>query len=119
MPEDKVLIVDDDKYIRKMCQFTLQQIGLMTDTAESAEEALELIEKTKYPVILLDNILPGMSGVELLQKIKATAPETKVIMYSGESTLQFETESVKNGADAFIAKPFAPQKLKEVIQQAL
>ena len=79
----KMLIVDDEKDAREFLGRLLTRKGYAVKDAASGEEALEIIKKEDFDVVLLDVVLPGMSGVEVLQKIKELKPETKIILITG------------------------------------
>jgi putative two-component system response regulator len=101
----KVLVVDDEKAIRRTFSAFLCAAGYEVDTAENADEAETLFLAKGFDVILTDIILPGLNGVSLLAKIKAAAPQTLVIMMTGEPTAETAATSLRNGAVDYLFKP--------------
>ncbi|MDD5594800.1 MAG: response regulator [Candidatus Omnitrophica bacterium] len=79
----KVLVVDDEAAVRDLFADLLKEEKCMVKTASSAEEALDLVSKEDFEVVLLDIKLPGMNGIEALKKIKAEKPKTIVVMITG------------------------------------
>lgn len=103
----KILIVDDDYEIADIIKTHLNWKGFKhIDTCKSAREAISLIEKNKYTLVLSDVKMPEMSGVELLKRIKVTQPEAIVIMITGQSNLSDVVHCQIYGALDFIFKPF-------------
>ncbi|MBW1902009.1 MAG: response regulator [Deltaproteobacteria bacterium] len=115
----KVLVIDDEKRIRNGCQKTLKLEGFEVATIESGTLGLEIIEKEHFDIILLDLMMPGLSGMEVLARVKALHPETIVIVISGYATLEHAIEAMKKGAFDFIAKPFSPEELRSVVSKAI
>lgn len=114
-----VLIVDDEKRVRQVCTQMLGQEGFDVAQAENAEVGLEKIDQRHYDIILLDLLMPGMSGLEALVHIRARHPDTVVIVITGYATLDHAVEAMKNGAFDFLSKPFSPQDLRLVITKAI
>lgn len=125
----KVLVVDDEAGMRsgvarvlKECSINLPE--MKTDVrftvieAESAEHGLELIETQKPEILLLDYKLPGMTGLELLAKLMDKKIDTLTIMMTAYASLETAIEATKNGAYDFLAKPFSPVELKNIIKKA-
>jgi PAS domain S-box-containing protein len=115
----RVLIVDDEKRIRSGCVTMLPAEGFPAVAAETAEAALELIGREHFDIILLDLMMPGMSGLEALARLRARHPDTVVIVITGYATLEYSIEAMKKGAFDFIPKPFAPEDLRRVVYKAV
>jgi two-component system, OmpR family, phosphate regulon sensor histidine kinase PhoR len=115
----KILVVDDEKRIRGGCVKMLVEDGLVATAADSAEAALAIIAKEHFDIILLDLMMPGMSGLEALIQLRARHPDTVVIVITGYATLEYSIEAMKKGAFDFIPKPFAPEDLRRVVQKAV
>ncbi|MBI3539571.1 MAG: sigma-54-dependent Fis family transcriptional regulator [Candidatus Eisenbacteria bacterium] len=113
-----VLVVDDDAAIRRQLRGVLEDEGHLVTEAGDAEQALELLEARRMDVVLLDIHLPGESGLDALVKIRELAPDTGVIMVSGESTLANAMRAGQRGAYDFIEKPPDPERLLAVLQEA-
>ena len=114
-----VLVVDDEKRIRDACYKMLTQEGFEVARAENGVTGLEMIEKDHFDIILLDLMMPGVSGFDVLEKVKSLHPDTVIIVITGYATLEHTIEAMKKGAFDFIPKPFSPQDLRIVITKAL
>lgn len=115
----KILVVDDEKRIRDSCHTVLTGEGYTVACAESGSQGLEMIAREHFDIILLDLMMPQMSGLDVLPDIKADHPDTVVIVITGYSTVEHSIEAMKAGAFDFIPKPFSPKKLKVVVSKAL
>jgi PAS domain S-box-containing protein len=115
----KILVVDDERRIRESCHTVLTGQGYTVASAESGSQGLEMIGREHFDIILLDLMMPQMSGLDALPDIKADHPDTVVIVITGYSTVEHSIEAMKAGAFDFIPKPFSPKKLKVVVSKAL
>ena len=102
----KLLIVDDEEQILSALDtfFKLREYDVAT--AQTGAEALERIQMEKFHVALLDINMPGMSGIELLKRIKDSRPTVQVIMMTAYTTIEKAIECVENGASDYLLKPF-------------
>jgi len=114
-----ILIVDDETNIRHSLQKVLEREGYSVRVAATAEEALELLKKRKFQVVLSDQKLPGMSGLDLLRKIKEMNPATEVVLITGYGTVETAVEAMKEGAYDFINKPFKRIMITKAVAKAL
>jgi two-component system, OmpR family, phosphate regulon sensor histidine kinase PhoR len=114
-----VLIVDDEDRIRHVCAKMLKQEGYDVAQGENADVGLEMIARRHFDIILLDLMMPGTSGLEALDRIRALHPDTVVIVITGYATLDHAVNAMKNGAFDFISKPFSPQDLRLVLTKAI
>ena len=103
--ENRVLVVDDEKIIVKGLKFSLEQEGWRVDCAYDGEEALELVGKNNYSIILLDLMLPKLSGTEVCQQIRETS-NVPIIMLTAKSDDMDKIMGLEYGADDYITKPF-------------
>ncbi len=115
----RVLVIDDEKRIRDGCQKTLTLEGFEVDTIESGTLGLEILETKHFDIILLDLMMPGLTGMEVLARVKVLHPETIVIVITGYATLEHAIEAMKKGAFDFIAKPFSTEELRSVVAKAV
>lgn len=115
----KILVVDDEKRIRDGCCKVLAMDGFRVAAAESGTISLEMIEKEYFDVVLLDLMMPTLSGFDVLARVKASHPETTIIVISGYATVEHSTEAMKKGAFDFIPKPFSPDQLRAVVSKAI
>lgn len=111
----KVLVVDDEKMIVKGLRFSLEQEGMEVDCAYDGEEALPLAEKNQYDVILLDVMLPKLSGFEVCQKIREFS-DVPVIMLTAKGDDMDKILGLEYGADDYITKPFNILEVKARIR---
>ena len=119
MHGDKILIVEDDASLRQVMQVQLHREGYEARTASTAEEAAELLQLDSYQLILTDLHLPGMSGIELLRKVRAEYPGTIVIVMTAFGTVQSAVEAMKAGAYDYITKPVHPYELRTLLSRAI
>ncbi len=117
--KSSVLIVDDEDRIRQVCTKMLKQEGYDVAQAENGDVGLEMVARRHFDIILLDLMMPGTSGLEALDRIRALHPDTVVIVITGYATLDHAVNAMKNGAFDFISKPFSPQDLRLVVTKAM
>lgn len=114
----RILIVDDEGNIRRALQALLEAEGHRVDTVGSAEEALEQLPVLAPDVILLDLMLPGRTGLEVLPEIREAAPSTVTVMMSGQASLGDAVEATRLGAFHFIEKPLSPEAVLLTVKGA-
>ncbi len=114
-----ILVVDDEALVNEFFEAVLTKLGHDVQTASSAAAALELIQTIEFDVILSDVKMPNMSGIELLQKIKAESPDTVVMMITAHGTVKDAVEAMKLGAFDYILKPVLPDELELSLNKAL
>jgi len=121
MTELTVLVVDDEPAIRDMLRMTLELADFRCIEAENIREGYRLVVDERPDLVLLDWMLPGGSGLELLQRIKRgdTTRELPVIMLTAKTTEDNVIQGLEVGADDYIAKPFAPRELLARIRALL
>jgi len=115
----RILIVDDDKTIRKSITTVLEEKGYLVDTAENGRAAIRKSEKEVYNLALIDIRLPDMDGVQLLTALKETTPKMVKIIITGYPSLQNAVEAVNKGADGYIVKPIKMGELLAMIKEHL
>ena len=116
---DKILLVDDDDALRESIVNILEGEGYVLDVAKSGYEAEMKLKNKVYNLVLLDIKLPDITGIELLSKINKHTPRTKKIVLTGFPDKESAITSVNEKADAYLVKPFNPEKLVEVISMNL
>lgn len=116
---DYILIVEDDNEINQMLTALLRNGGYRTQAAYSGTEALLYLERREARAVILDLMLPGMAGEELLQKIKERDPALPVIVASAREDVQTKVELLRAGADDYIVKPFDTEELLARLEAAL
>lgn len=111
MTEDlriRLLIVDDEQSIRKLCMTVGEALGYTCMEAESGEAALALLEEQPAHMVLTDLVMPNMTGLEFLEKIKKLLPRTEVAVMTGHGSVETAVQAMKLGAYDYISKPFSP-----------
>mgnify|MGYP001059463672 CR=1 FL=1 len=115
----KILIVDDEKDILRALEFILSREGYSVSTATSGEEAIELLKKAEYDLVLTDLRMEGMDGLEVLQKTLQMRPSTLVIIMTAYATVESAVTAMKMGASDYIVKPFINEDVKMRIKRLL
>ena len=116
---EKILVVDNEKNIRDLLAYTLKKKGYFVETAEDGDIALGLLSRDLFDLVLTDVRMPRMSGLALLQKVKAASPETIVIMMTAYASTENAVEAMKEGAYDYLTKPFQFDEVQLIIQNAL
>ncbi|MDA3798684.1 MAG: response regulator transcription factor [Kiritimatiellae bacterium] len=121
MAKEKVLIIEDDEDIRELEIFNLKQEGWKVLEAETAEEGLESVKTTSPDIILLDLMLPGMSGLDFCRKIKSMNDykSIPIIMVSAKGEESDIVTGLELGADDYVVKPFRPRELVARVRAVL
>jgi two-component system response regulator AtoC len=119
IPTARVLVVDDEKLIRWSVAERLQRGGYEVLSAESGEQALELLAGMPPDLMLLDVRLPGIDGVQTLQRALTIHPDLAVLMMSAHSTVDIAVDAMKHGAVDFLVKPFPFQALDAAVERAI
>ena len=117
--KEHILVVDDEADLRQVIVELLTLEGFQVDAAGTAEEAGEKLSRTAYDVLVTDLMLPGKSGVELMEETLARFPETIVIMMTGYGTIETAVEAMKKGAYDYLSKPFKLIELPVMIRKGL
>jgi DNA-binding NtrC family response regulator len=115
----KILVVDDDAIVIKSCKRILEAEGFEVLTVPSADEALEIIRKYDFDLLLLDVKMPKHDGMFLMREIKKDLPDAPIIVMSGYPTPETIADVLKLGATQFIPKPFKPDELVKLIRQVI
>ncbi|MBZ8182416.1 sigma-54-dependent transcriptional regulator [Oscillatoria salina] len=115
----KILVVDDNKTIRRTIVQTLEALGHQLMSALDGSDALRQLEVEEYDLMLLDLKMPGMDGLQVLEKALKTQPNLPIMIISAHGTVDSAVEAMKLGAVDFLEKPFTPQELREKIYPIL
>lgn len=119
MEENSVLVVDDEPIVRESIRDWLKDAGYQVATAESGEEALELIKKQDFSVMVLDIGLPGQAGIAVLKQVKAQRPWIKSIIMTAYPSAETTVEAKKLGAVHYLVKPIARDDLERLVRETL
>ena len=114
----QVLVVDDEQNIRDGVERILTRMDFRVLKAARGDEGLSLLEKEKVSIVLLDMKMPGMDGMEVLERIREKDKEILVIVITGYATLEIAIRAMKIGAYDFISKPYEPEQLRIVVNRA-
>jgi DNA-binding NtrC family response regulator len=119
MTNGKLLIVDDEKIALKNLEHVLKKEGYVVTTTQSGANALALMEKQSFDVVLTDLRMEKVDGMQVLKKCREAWPDSEVIMITGFATLESAVETMKHGAFYYIAKPFRLDEVRKVVSEAL
>ena len=111
MSEDfriRLLVVDDEESIRRLCMTVGEALGFVCLQAENGEAAMALLEEQPTHMILTDLVMPQMSGLEFLERVKKMTPRTEIAVMTGHGSVETAVQAMKLGAYDYIAKPFSP-----------
>ena len=115
----KILAVDDNEQIREILSEMLSRFGFECSTAANGREALDLMQRENFPLVLTDMRMPEMGGIELLHEIKKNYPDTDVISVTGYDANYTFTDVIRAGASDFILKPFAEDEVEAKINRVI
>ena len=115
----KVLVVDDDPVVGKSFDRVLTRKGYLVVTAENAAQALEKVREQNYDVVFTDIKMPGMSGIELAEQVKARTPWTPVVIVTGYGSRENQERAQAAGVSAFLNKPLSPDMIEDSAAQAI
>jgi len=115
----KVLVVDDDPVVRKSFDRVLSSKGYAVITAGNGEEALRKLNEGKYDLVYTDIRMPGISGLELAEQVKARKPWTPVVIITGYGTDAAEARAKAAGVSSFVHKPLSPAMIEDSARDAL
>ena len=115
----QILIIDDEANNRDALSMLLTSAGYRVQSTDSGEEALQIMQSTPFEIVITDLFLPGVSGIDILKKVKADSPYTNVILITGNASAETAVEAMKEGAFDYITKPFNIEKLKVLVAKAL
>jgi two-component system phosphate regulon sensor histidine kinase PhoR len=115
----QILVIDDDSVIRMACEMTLKQEGFTVATAENGKIGLEKLKEKKYDLVLLDLMMPEISGAQVLDKIREFDENIVVIIITGFATIESAVDTLKKGVYDYIPKPFTPEELRNVVRKGL
>jgi len=118
--KDRLLIVDDETDMLRLLERSIsQELDCEIDTAASGTEALKLLETRNYDLALVDIRMPGMDGIELLERVKRINPWMTVVIMTAHGVVELAVKSIKKGAYDFITKPFDREELIHLLRKAL
>jgi putative two-component system response regulator len=115
----RILVIDDERVIRGLVVEILEAAGHTVTSAENAEQALELLDDMDFDLVVSDVIMPGLSGLELLELVRARRASLPVILVTGAGTYDTLSQALTRGAAGLVTKPFAHKDLQSAVEHAL
>ena len=116
-PKRRLLIVEDEPLLRVAISDALRKEGWIVDLADNGLDGAALFQKDLHDLVLLDLVMPGMGGMELLQRIKSLDPRATVVMITAHGSVDLAVEAMRNGAADFVSKPFSMSQLKARLEK--
>ena len=113
----KIMIVDDEKIVRESFLHWFEKTGHEVETAPSGHVALEKLEQRPFDLMFVDIKMPGMDGIELLEKVKSEYPDTAVVIITAYGSIESSVKAMKLGAADYLLKPFKPDQLTLVMEK--
>src|SRR5262245_10316821 len=117
MPLSRILVADDEESMRWVLSKALRNKGLTVDLAKDGDEALRLIQADGYDLAILDITMPGISGLELLDKVRELKSDLLVVIMTAEASMKNAVEAMKRGAYDYITKPFDLDVIDAIIEK--
>ena len=116
---DRILVADDDAVIREGLRRILTAEGYDVETVSNGRAALERLEQQRFKLLVTDLKMPGMSGLEVLQSLRACQPELPVVLITGYAAIDNAVEAMKNGATDYLSKPFSNDEIVSKVKNAM
>lgn len=114
----RILVIDDEPVIGLSCQRILSSEGHEVKYVQDAQEGLQAALSGDWDVVLVDLMMPGLSGLEILRQLKASGVPSEVVIITGHATVESAVDAMKQGAHDYISKPFSPSQLKIAVHKA-
>jgi two-component system response regulator PilR (NtrC family) len=115
----RILVVDDERSMREMLKILLEREGYEAEEAGNGLDALRLFESSPFDLVISDIQMPGLNGIELLERIKRQAPEVPVLMITAFATAEQAVDAIKLGAFHYFTKPFNNDEIRALVRNAL
>lgn len=115
----RVLVVDDDRLVCWSLERTLSREGYEVSAVDSAEQALAQLGPSCFDLAIVDVVLPGMDGLELIGRIRSVCPDIKALVITGWGSRDVERRALEQGAFAYVEKPFSIKELIGLVKSAL
>jgi DNA-binding NtrC family response regulator len=116
---DTILIVDDEKKMRHILQLMLEREGFKAEQAENGKEALGMLQKKEFGVVITDLKMPEMDGLTLLEEAKKVKPDVPIVVITAHGTIESAVQAMQKGAIDFITKPFEEDKILITVKRSL
>ena len=119
MPKGRILAVDDQRYFRELLEGMLTEEGFEVQTASGGEEALEILDRAAFDILLTDLVMPEMDGNELVNRVKQRNPDQDIVVVTGVVDVKTAVDSIKLGASEYLLKPFDRETLASTLEGVL
>src|SRR6185312_16799573 len=114
----RALVVDDDRTLREGCASVLRSEGIHVEVAARGEEAIQMIHRTRFDIMLVDVYLEPVSGIDVLKAVMATSPSTLVVLMTGNPSVDSSIEAMRIGAWDYLPKPYSGTQLQLLVGRA-
>jgi DNA-binding NtrC family response regulator len=114
----QIMVVDDESIVGKRLRPALEKSGHAVEVFEDGQSAVDRLSSKSFDIIVTDVRMEGIDGMQVLERVLATSPRSKVIIITGYATVELAREALIKGAFDFIAKPFKPNDLRNIIAKA-
>lgn len=115
----RILVVEDDESLRRVMEVTLARGGYRVETVPDGERAVRSMEREPFDLVVSDLQMPGLSGLELLKRIRSAYPDTPVLLITAFGTVETAVEAMKAGAFDYLTKPVSAEELRLAVERAL
>ncbi|MGY8737214.1 MAG: response regulator [bacterium] len=119
MSKARILAVDDQRYFRELIEGLLEEEGYLVRTCASGEEALHILQREDFDIVVTDLVMPGIDGAELVCRVKECLPEQDIVMVTGVVDVKTAVEAMKLGATDYVLKPFDRGTLTDSLDKIL
>ncbi len=116
-PGPRILVIDDERVIGLSCQRALRPEGHEVEYYEDPQAGLRVALSGDFDIVLVDLVMPGIGGLEVLKQVKAAGVASEVVIITGHSTVESAVEAMRQGAADYLSKPFSPNQLKMVVEK--
>lgn len=117
---ERILIIDDEEHIRRMMRLTLEAAGCTVAEAGDGIAGLEIFgDGSEWDLVVLDQRMPGIDGLETLRRLKDVKPDARVVMATAYASIELAVDAMKLGAADFVRKPMTPETLRNAVAAAL
>lgn len=115
-----VLVVDDEMVLRMLIVDSLEELNCQVDEAEDGMEAIEKINENDYDIMILDYMMPELTGIEMLKKVDSESiKDTYVLMLTAKAQEKDQLQAKEAGVDYFMKKPFSPMELYQIVEELI
>src|SRR3954467_10476881 len=115
----RALIVDDDRTLREGCASVLRSEGFIVEVTARGEEAIEMVRRQRFDIMFVDVYMTPVSGIDVLKTVMATAPNTLVVLMTGNPSVESSIEAMQMGAWEYLSKPYSGTQLQLILGRAV